>query len=325
MARDHWQKIKLLKLLELLKQESDELHPMTTSQICKRMEEMDIPCDRRTLSVDAQILNDWGFEVMTKSVGRERGYYVEERSFSVPEIKIMIDAAHAATFITEKKTEELTSKLAELAGSHVADVLESNMVFFNTKKHTNESIYYNVDSIERAIQDKKKVIFRYFDIDGSSQRAYRRDGHHYVVEPVALVFNEDNYYLVSYSSRHDNTANYRIDRMDSVEVIEEDMCERALELRAEVAEYMDSAFKMYGGAVTSVVLEFDASLIGVVYDKFGETTPMMPAGDERYVATVKVQLSPTFWGWLFQFGNKMKVISPNTVIEEYKKKINEII
>ena len=88
---------------------------------------------------------------------------------------------------------------------------------------------------------------------------------------------------------------------------------------------MDSAFKMYGGAVTSVVLEFDASLIGVVYDKFGETTPMMPAGDERYVATVKVQLSPTFWGWLFQFGNKMKVISPNTVIEEYKKKINEII
>lgn len=182
-----------------------------------------------------------------------------------------------------------------------------------------------MDSIERAIQDKKKVIFRYFDIDGSSQRAYRRDGHHYVVEPVALVFNEDNYYLVSYSSRHDNTANYRIDRMDSVEVIEEDMCERALELRAEVAEYMDSAFKMYGGAVTSVVLEFDASLIGVVYDKFGETTPMMPAGDERYVATVKVQLSPTFWGWLFQFGNKMKVISPNTVIEEYKKKINEII
>lgn len=198
------------------------------------------------------------------------------------------------------------------------------MVFFNTKKHTNESIYYNVNSIERAIQDKKKVIFRYFDIDGSGQRAYRRDGHHYVVEPVALVFNEDNYYLVAYSSRHDNTANYRIDRMDSVEVIEEDMCERALELRAEVAEYMDSAFKMYGGPVTSVVLEFDASLIGVVYDKFGETTPMMSAGDESYMATVKVQLSPTFWGWLFQFGNKMKVISPDTVIEEYKKKIEEV-
>lgn len=153
MVRDHWQKIKLLKLLELLQQESDELHPMTTSQICKRMEEMDIPCDRRTLSVDAQILNDWGFEVMTKSVGRECGCYVEERSFSVPEIKIMIDAA---TFISEKKTEELTSKLAELAGSHVADVLESNMVFFNTKKHTNESIYYNVDSIERAIHERKK-------------------------------------------------------------------------------------------------------------------------------------------------------------------------
>lgn len=205
----------------------------------------------------------------------------------------------------------------------MADVLESNMVFFNTKKHTNESIYYNVDSIESAIQKKKKVIFRYFDIDRSGQRAYRRDGPHYVVEPVALVFNEDNYYLVAYSSRHDNTANYRIDRMDSIGVIDEEMCERALELRAEVAEYMDFAFKMYGGPVTSVVLKFETSLIGVVYDKFGETTPMMPASDESYVATVKVQLGPTFWVWLFQFGNKMKVISPNTVIEEYKK-INEI-
>lgn len=240
MARDHWQKIKLLKLLELLKQESDELHPMTTSQICKRMKDMDIPCDRRTLSVDA---------------------------------KILIDAAHAATFITERKTEELTSKLAELTGSHIADVLDSNMVFFNTKKHTNESIYYNMDSIESAVQEKKKVIFRYFDIDGSAQRAYSRDGHHYVAEPVAPVFNEDNYYLVSYSPRHDNTANYRIDRIDSVKVIEEDMCERALELCAEVSEYMDYAFKMHEGPVTSAVLEFDASLIGVVYDKFGETTP----------------------------------------------------
>lgn len=129
--------------------------------------------------------------------------------------------------------------------------------------------------------------------------------------------------MVAYSSRHDNTANYRIDRMDSIGVIDEEMCERASELRAEVAEYMDFAFKMYGGPVTSVVLKFEASLIGVVYDKFGETTPMMPASDESYVATMKVQLGPTFWGWLFQFGNKMKVISPNTVIEEYKK-IDEI-
>ncbi|MGP1505530.1 MAG: helix-turn-helix transcriptional regulator [Eggerthia catenaformis] len=324
MARDHWQKIKLLKLLELLKQESDEAHPMTTSQICNRMAQMDIPCDRRTLSVDVQILNEWRFEVMTKSVGRERGYYVEERSFSVPEIKIMIDATQAATFITEKKTEELTTKLAELAGSHMADVLEENMVFFNTKKHSNESIYYNVDAIERAIQEKKKVIFKYFDIDSKREKDYRRGGHHYVVEPVALVFNEDNYYLVAYSSKHDNTANYRIDRMDSVDPVDEPMCEKALELREEVSEYMDSAFKMYGGPLQSIVLEFDKCLIGVVYDKFGESTTMMEAGEDRYVATMKVQISPTFWGWIFQFGNKMKIISPDVVIEKYKKKLEEI-
>lgn len=156
MARENWQKIKLLKLYELLKQETDDEHPLTTNQICARMKETEIPCDRRTLSKDVQNLNNWGIEVLYKSIGKERGYYVVERSFSVPEIKILIDAVQAATFITENKTKELTVKLAELAGSHMTDVIETNMVHFNTKKHTNESIYYNVDSIEKAIQEKRR-------------------------------------------------------------------------------------------------------------------------------------------------------------------------
>lgn len=324
MAKENSQKIKLLKLMELLRQETDEQHPMAATVVCQKLNDMEVACDRRTLTRDIQALNDYGYEVMTTMISHEKAYYVEDRSFSVPELKILIDAVQAASFVTEKKTAELIEKIANLGGSHSAEILQSNMVCFNTRKHRNESIYYNVAYLEDAIEQNKKVIFRYYDLDANGQKVYRRDGHHYVVEPIGLVFNEDNYYLMVYSARHDNTANYRIDRMDSVEIVEEDICKKALELRQSVAGYTEQAFKMYGGQPVQITLQFSNKLIGAVYDKFGEGTKMIPIGDEDCAATVMVQISPTFWGWIFQFGKLMRIISPDGIIEQYKEKIREI-
>ena len=241
---------------------------------------------------------------------------MEDRSFSVPELKILIDAVHASSFITEKKSQELIEKIAALAGSHRAEVLKRNMVCFNNRKHSNEKILYAVDTVEEAILTQKKVIFLYFDLDENGQRVYRRGGHHYVVEPIALVFNEDNYYMMCYSSRHDSTSNYRVDRMDGVKIIEEPCSEKAVALRDEVASYTEQAFKMFSGQLEDVVLEFDRKLIGVVYDKFGEGVKMIPSGENKCIATLTVRISPTFWGWLFQFAGMMKILSPGHLVEE---------
>lgn len=324
MKRDNVRKIKLLKLLELLRQNTDDEHPMTTQAILTALTAADIPCDRRTVSQDIALLNELGYEVMSTMVGHEKGYYVEDRSFSVAELKILIDAVHASSFITEKKSDELIVKLAALAGTHRAEVLTRGMVAFNTRKHSNEHIFYNVDRLEQAILAQKKILFRYFDLDENAQRVYRREGHRYVVEPIALVFNEDNYYLTCYSSRHDSTSNYRVDRMDSVEVLDEPCGERAVELRAQVGEYTEQAFKMYGGEQTDVVLEFDRALIGAVYDRFGEDTKMIPVGD-RCVATVRVRLSPVFWGWIFQFAGEMSILSPAHVVESYRTQAENVL
>ena len=320
MPQDNHRKIKLLKLVDMLRHETDEQHPLSTTQICTKLGSMGIVCDRRTLPRDIAALNDQGYEIMSMMIGHDKCYYVEDRNFSVPELKILIDAVQAASFITDKKTAELVDKIASLGGTHRAEILKSNMVCFNTRKHSNEHIYYNVDTLEHAIQKNKKVIFYYYNLDENSNRVYRRNHHHYIVEPVALVFNEDNYYLMVYSARHDNTANYRVDRMDSVEIVEEDICEKALELRQSVAGYTEQAFKMYGGQPVQITLQFSNKLIGAVYDRFGEGTKMIPIGEEECAATVMVQNSPTFWGWIFQFGNLMRIISPDTMIEEYRNK-----
>ena len=324
MAQENCQKIKLLKLYELLQQETDEEHPMTTMTIVHRLGEAGISCDRRTLSKDMAILNEYGYEFMWRKVSKEKGYYVEDRSFSVPELKILIDAVQAASFVTEKKTAELIDKIAALGGSHRADILKDNMVCFNIRKHSNEAIYYNVNYLEDAIQQQKKVIYRYFDLNEYGEKVYRKDGHHYVAEPVALVFNEDNYYLVAYSAKHDGTANYRVDRMDAVEVLDEPISEKVLQLRDSISSYTEQAFKMYGGQPMDITIQFNNKLIGVVYDKFGEGTRMVRLTEDSCVATVKVQVSPTFWGWIFQFGGQMRITSPESMIAEYKQHVAKL-
>lgn len=323
--KENRQKIKLLKLIELLRQETDELHPLSTNEICTRLSAMGISCERRTLAKDISLLNTQGFEVMWCRIGKEKGYYIEDRSFSVPEIKILIDAVQAANFITEKKSAELIDKILALGGSHQADILKSNRVCFNTRKHSNETIYYSVGYFEDAIQQKSKVLFRYFDLNEHAEKVYRREGHRYVVEPVALVFHEDNYYVVAYSAKHDSTANYRVDRMDSVEILHESVSQKALALRDEVYGYTERVFKMYGGPPVGIVIEFDDKLIGVVYDKFGEKTKIIRTHEHKCVATIEVQISPTFWGWLFQFGKQMRILSPIKLIEEYATMVKELV
>ena len=243
MAEENYQKIKLLKIMEILRQETDEEHPMTKVERASRLVAMNISCSPRSLIRDIKLLNEQGYEIMERLMGHEKGYFVCDRSFSVPELKILIDAVQAASFVTDKKTGELIDKIAALGGSHRAGILKGNIVKFNTRKHRNETVYYTVGFIEDAIQKNKKIIFKYFDLDENGQKVYRRDGHHYVVEPVALVFNEDNYYLIVYSEKHDNTANYRVDRIDSVEVLDDPISEKARSLRRKVARYTEEASK----------------------------------------------------------------------------------
>ena len=179
---DNCQKIKLLKLHEILRTESDEQNPLTTGELLTRLADCGISCDRRTLAKDMETLNRQGFEVMVRRVGHQKGYYVEDRGFSLPELKILMDAVQAAGFITERKAEDLSGKIASLGGSHRADLLTRHMLLFNTRKHSNESIYYNVDRLEEAIRERCKVSFRYFDLDENCARVYRKNGEAYVSE-----------------------------------------------------------------------------------------------------------------------------------------------
>uniref|UniRef100_I5AXJ8 Uncharacterized protein n=1 Tax=Eubacterium cellulosolvens (strain ATCC 43171 / JCM 9499 / 6) TaxID=633697 RepID=I5AXJ8_EUBC6 len=320
MAGGSLQRIKLLKIVELLKQESCKEAPLCTNDLIKKAAAMGISVDRRTLSKEVEFLNEQGYDIKCVIVGHQRGYYFENRDFSVPELKILIDAVQAANFITEEQTKQFVEKIATLGGSRRAEILRENVVCFNTTKHTNAEIYKNVAELEKALLRHKQASFYYFDRNEDGQKVYRKDKKRYVVEPMALVFSEDNYYLMAWSSKYEGKTNYRVDRMDTVAVEEEPVSEKAILETEDIATFRQQAFRMYGGETEDVVLEFNEKLIGVIHDKFGENTKMIRTAQGKCVASVRVQVSPTFWGWLFQFVGDMRIISPDPLIEEYKER-----
>ena len=331
MTQDKPQKIKLLTIMDYLQRETDEQHPVSRQNLCRKLNELGIPSNPRTLSLDIATLNEAGYEIMEEQVGREKLYYVEDRKFSVAELKIMIDAIEAVSFISEKRTGEIVDKIASLGGMHQAELLKQNMVCFNTRKKKDSRALFSVNSIEDAICRRKMIVFKYFDLNEKHERVFRKseDGEDkiYSVEPVALVFNEDSYYLVAYSKKHpERTANYRVDRMADVSVDEDsELSPEALKKIDRVANYIGQAFKMYSGDEERVVIEFERSLLNPVYDKFGDDIKVIQSSGDRLITTVDVQVSPTFFGWLAQFSDKMKVMSPPSVKERYREHIRKIL
>lgn len=324
MGKENFSKIKLLKLWEILKQESDEDHPLSTGEVLDRLAKYGIQCDRRTLYKDIAVLNRFGYEVLYVHGQHSNLYYVVDRSFDVPELRVLIDAVQAASFITAKKTTELVDKIACLGGSNRAEILKRNIVEFNTTKHSNESIYYSINTIEDGIFSGRKISFQYFDLDCNGKRKFRKEGERYIVNPESMVFANDNYYLVCYDDKHKNTASYRIDRMFDVRVTDVPINESARPKGLNVSEHRKQSFSMFGGRTVTVSFEADANLLDAVYDKFGEKTPVVAEKNGKIRFTAAVQLSPVFFGWCCTFGSKLKIIAPESVVNEMKAHMVEI-
>lgn len=321
---DNCQKIKLLRLWEMLKQETDDEHLMCTNDICERLEKMGISSERRTLAMDIATLNEYGYEVMSHRVGKSKGYFVDDRSFSIPELKMLIDAVQGSNSITEKKSDELIEKIADLSGSHRSALLTRNAVKFNTIKHTNENIYYTINEIEQALCTDKKISIVYFHLNENGKKVYHTEDGRHIVEPISLIYDSNEYYLTCYDAESGENRNYRLDRIEKVELLDDMICSETNSRRRGIARYKASIFRMYGGESEKVTLEFDGSVIESIYDKFGLQTNIRPSG-ERFTAKVDVQVSPTFFGWVFQFVGKMRILEPLSVKEKYLERLQNAV
>ena len=326
MKRENSSKIKLLKILEILREDSDEERPLSTSELCSKLKDQGIVCDRRVLATDIDQLIANGYDIVrVKESGFSTKYFIADRSFDVPELRILMDAVQAASFITPKKTEVLLDKIAELGGSHRAALLKRN-IWFNTTKHTNEDILYIINEIDNAITKGKQLSFIYFDYTAEGTREFRKNGERYTVNPITTVFNNDFYYLVCYSDKHkDSVAHYRVDRMESVNTESKNITPSAVAKRFDPAKHYNEVFGMFTGETEQVTFEIDARLLDAMIDRFGENIEFTEKENGKLTFTVQVQISPQFFGWCCSFGELLKVIAPSDISKRFQTHLSAVL
>lgn len=313
-------RIKLLKIWEILCQETDEEHPMESTVLIEKLAELGVPCERKTLYRDIETLCEYGYEVICER-GKKNQYYVLDRSFDLPELHILLDAVQAASFITPQKTVQLVDKIANLAGSRKGEVIKRNIVSFNNTKNTNEKIYYSVNEIVRAITKRKQIEFMYFDYDSKHNKVYRKEGNKYVMNPYATIFSNDNYYMLAYNDKHKTIIHFRVDRMDFVRMTDKDILPLNDAETFDVTKHKKEVFGMFIGKEESVKFVVDKSLLDVVFDRFGSKIILSKIDEDRYSFSTDVQISPIFLGWCCAFGDKLKVVAPDSVVESIKQHI----
>ena len=313
---DNIMKKRLLMLIKLLQDHTDENHPVSTRDIMAYYKENGMSSDRKTLDADIKLLQEQGFDLI-KIKSSPNKYYIASREFELPELKLLIDAVQSSRFITEKKSRELSKKLARLTSEEQAKELDRHTGVNGRAKSTNEQQLYTVDTITKAINEKKKIRYQYQEYDGKKRKILRNDGEVYILSPYMLYWNEDFYYVVGYSDKRECITAFRVDRIVNIETTDEKAVKKPKGFK--VSDYSSNIFGMFSGPETEVELECRNNLMKYIIDHFGEKIKVRPTENGTFLTTVTVELSPVFYGWVFQFGGGIKIAGPNKVVNEYNE------
>lgn len=284
------QKQKLLFLLDYLRQNTDETHTVTTPQIIDHLAANGIRAERKSIYNDIQTLCDYGYDII-RTEGAHAGYRIADRTFELPEVKLLVDLVQSSKFITTKKSRQLIGKLEQLVSKNDAKKLQRQVVVADRNKTSNEKIYYSVDVIHSAIAENRQIRFHYFDWNVRKEMQLRKDGRFYL----------------------------------DLSAVDQARCGQTDYEQMDIASYSRKNFGMFAGEETTVQLLCDTSMTGVIIDRFGASVAMRPYDETHILARAQVAVSPQFFGWLAGLSTHIRVISPDSVVNKYQIFLQEIL
>ena len=316
MPKSDNQKLKIFYILDYLNQNSHENHPIRAAELIAMLQNQhNISCDRKTVYSDIAALQDYGVDIVSVP-GKNGGYFIQQRNFELPELKLLIDAVQSSRFLTEKKSRELIEKLCRECSVHDARLMRRDVLVSGRVKSMNETIYYSVDTIQEAIAQNRQIRFRYFDWGIDGQRKYRDKT--YVASPYSLCQDNENCYLLAFSDRYGVTS-YRVDRMADIQIADAPRIPCPELTGKALNQYANRLFQMYQGQEAEVKLRFRRKLVNAVIDKFGRDIMLIPDGDDHFIFTVKVAVSPMFLSWVVGFGADARILHPQSVMDQCRQ------
>lgn len=324
MPRKENQKLKVLYILKIFEEKTDFNHPITMPEIVAELNRYGVEAERKGIYNDIALLRECGYDITGEHVGRNYQYYLGERDFNLPELKLLVDSVQSSKFITEKKSKELIKKLEKLCSENDAKQLERQVFIAGRVKTMNESIFYNVDQIHNAINRNRKITFQYWNWNVDKKMELRKDGAKYKVSPWGLSWDDENYYLVAYDDADKKIKHYRVDKMLHIDTIDEKREGRADFRNPDMADYARKTFGMFGGEERTVTIECENRFAGVMIDRFGKNVTLIKRDTDHFAVITKVAVSPQFIGWIVGLGEGVKVSAPEDVKElflDYGKRL----
>lgn len=326
MPKSSNQKLKLLYILKILSEQTDEEHCMSAQKLIEELAKYDVKAERKSIYDDMNQLIDFGYDIILTKSRANGGYYLASREFELAELKLLVEVVQSSKFITLKKSKELIGKIEKLASQSEAKQLQRQVYVANRIKTANESIYYIVDDIHRAIQDNEQISFQYLEWNLEKQLVPRKDGKLYQVSPWALTCKDENYYLIAHDKEEDKIKHFRVDKMGSIQVLSGIKRKgAALFERFDIADYANKTFSMFGGKQEIVTIQFQNQLIGVVMDRFGRDVSIRKRDDGHFSVRVTVAVSGQFFGWLTGLGAGACLTAPADIVEQYRTYLQNVI
>ncbi|NBJ94289.1 helix-turn-helix transcriptional regulator [Parablautia muri] len=318
MAKSANQKLKLLYILKILTEKTDEKHCMSAQEIIRELSAYDISAERKSIYDDMECLICFGYDIVYMKARSGGGYYLASREFELPELKLLVDAVQSSRFITQKKSRDLISKIEKLAGPFEGKQLQRQVFVAGRVKTENESIYYNVDRIHKAIQDNAPITFTYLAWNVKKELVPRHEGKRYRISPWALTWQDENYYLIAYDDDDERIKHFRVDKMSRISELTKES-RKGMEAFKEfdVAEYTNKTFGMFGGEQEIVSLQFPEDMVGIVLDRFGKDIDIRQMGNGTVSVRIKAAVSGQFYGWLTGLGKRVTVLGPAHVRTGY--------
>lgn len=325
MAKSSNQKLKLIYLMKILVERTDETHGITMPEIIEALAAYDISAERKSLYSDIENLRLYGLDIIGTQEDRTYFYHIGSRQFELAELKLLVDSVQSAKFITAKKSNELIKKIEGLASKYEASQLHRQVFVSGRVKTMNESIYYNVDRIHNAIAENSRINFQYFQWNVDKKMELRHDGAVYEVSPWSLSWDDENYYLIAYDSAEEKIKHFRVDKMLHIKSNGKEREGKQAFKLFDMAAYARKMFGMYGGKEERVRMECDNAFAGVMIDRFGKDVSMIRLDDKRFVINVDVAISRQFLAWVIGLGEGVTLTGPDSVVEMMQAEIDRLV
>lgn len=315
-------KIRPLLVLRILFDHTDENHCITIAQILQILKDKHgVESYRKTIKEDIDLLINVGYDIeFIKS--SQNQYHIVSREFDIAELKVLIDAVVSSKFISKTKSQELADKISKLGGPFAAKELVRNIDVERRVKGENRQLLLIIDTINTAINQKKKIAFKYFTYNVRKDKKEKHDGYVYTFSPYKLVWNGDYYYVVGFSDKYSDIGIFRVDRISkNPNILEDDVvpAPKAFDINA----YLNSMFSMYSDVREQVELICNNDVMDSIIDRFGENVSVYANDMESFRIIVNTAVGHVFYSWVFGFGGKVKIKSPQKVKSDYAEMVQK--